>query len=318
MQVVVFVVSFLVALALGMVMIPFLRRMGVGQTVRNDGPSTHLKKTGTPTMGGIIIIIPVIIVSLRFSGLFPGTIPLVLATAGFMLTGFLDDLLKTVRKSKDGLTARQKMLALLSVSAAFSIYAAYYSPMKTAIIVPFTGMGSLVTLPVWVFIPFTMFVLVSSTNAVNLTDGVDGLAASVTIVVMVFFAIASMAWDDLSHIMVFSTACAGGCLGFLAFNLHPAKIFMGDTGSLALGGAVAAASVLMGVPWVLLIAGFVYVAEAVSVIIQVAHFKMTGKRLFRMSPLHHHFELSGWKENRIVAVFTGITVLLCIIGLILL
>jgi phospho-N-acetylmuramoyl-pentapeptide-transferase len=314
-QVWVFIISFFVAAAAGFILVPLLRRLKAGQTVRDDGPSTHLKKTGTPTMGGLLIILPIILTVLRFSTVYEQMIYMLFPTAGFGLIGFADDMIKVVKRSKDGLSPRQKMFWLLFVATAFSIYTAYYSPARTDIFVPFTGMKSVVSIPPFIFIPFTIFVMISAANSVNLTDGVDGLAASVTLVVFVFFAVVSMSRANWDFISIFSASAAGGCLGFLAFNIHPARVFMGDTGAFALGGALASSAILLGMPWILAIAGIVYVVEALSDIIQVAHFKATGRRVFRMAPIHHHFELSGWNENKVVIIFTAITVLFCILGL---
>jgi phospho-N-acetylmuramoyl-pentapeptide-transferase len=306
--------AFFMSLIGGLLLIPVLRKFKLGQTVRSDGPATHLKKTGTPTMGGLIFLIPLLILSFCYAGRFPEMLPIVFVTLGFGLIGFIDDFIIISKKRKDGLSASQKMLGLIIISAIFTLYLTYNLEFGTDIILPFLGMDITYKLPVWFFIPFTIFVLISATNAVNMTDGLDGLAAGVTLIVMLFFAVVAMTRSEWEHIKVFSSIIAGGCLGFLAFNIHPAKIFMGDTGSLALGGAVGAVAVMAKMPWILLVVGFIYVIETLSVIIQVVSFKMTGRRIFKMAPLHHHFELSGWKETKVVRVFCLVTVIFCIIG----
>jgi len=313
-QVVALILAFVMALIAGPIMIPILRRLKFGQTVRDDGPATHLKKTGTPTMGGIIFLIPLLVLSIYFAPKYPGILPLAFVTLGFGIIGVIDDFIKVVRKHKDGLSAKQKMLGLIVISVIFTLYMTYNPNLGTEMIIPFMGMDVTVKLPIWFFIPFTVFVLISITNAVNLTDGLDGLAAGITLIVMVFFTIVAMMRSEWEYIKVFSAIVVGGCLGFLAFNTHPAKVFMGDSGALALGGAVGAAAVMARMPWILLVAGLVYVLETLSVIIQVAFFKLTGRRAFKMAPLHHHFELLGWKETRVVWVFWLFTVILCFIG----
>ncbi|NLC67198.1 MAG: phospho-N-acetylmuramoyl-pentapeptide-transferase [Clostridiaceae bacterium] len=313
-QVIAFLITFIMALIMGPIMIPILRRLKFGQTIRDDGPSTHLKKMGIPTMGGLIFLIPIIIASFVYFPQYPEIILLAMVTLGFGAAGFIDDFIKVTKKRKDGLYWDQKMLILVAVSVIFVIYSLNAGYLDTNIIVPFMGIDYSFTMPAWLFIPFSVFVLISITNAVNLTDGLDGLAAGVTLIVTVFFTIVAMMKSDWDFIKVFSAIVSGGCLGFLAFNIHPARVFMGDTGSLALGGAVGAISILMGMPWILLVAGFIYVVEALSVIIQVASFKLRRKRVFKMAPVHHHFELSGWKEQKVVLLFWGVTVISCLIG----
>jgi len=313
-QVVVFIISFLIAVVVGFLAVPVLRRLKFGQTIREDGPRTHLKKQGIPTMGGVIFLAPLSLITLYLASKNTHIVPLLFVTLGFGAVGFLDDYLKIKRKSKDGLMPNQKMLALIVIATVFTVYTVYFSPVKTNMAVPFLGLDHVITLPYWIYIPLIILVLISSTNAVNLTDGIDGLAASVTLVIMVFFTVVAMSAREYEYIMLFSAATAGGCLGFLVFNLHPARVFMGDTGSLALGGAVASISIYLGIPWILLIIGFIYIIETLSVIIQVASFKKTGRRVFKMAPVHHHFELSGWKENHVVLAFVLVTILCCIIG----
>jgi len=314
-QVVAFIASFAIALITGPLIIPMLRKLKFGQTVRDDGPQSHLIKTGTPIMGGVIFMIPLIILTIFFSLRYPQILPLTLVTIGFGAIGFMDDYIKVVKKRKDGLYANQKMLGLIIIATLFAFYLVQFTGIGTSITIPFMNQTTLLDLK-WLFIPFTVFVLIAVTNAVNLTDGVDGLAGGVTLIVMVFFTLVAMTRGEWDYVMIFSALIAGGCLGFLAFNTHPAKVFMGDTGSLALGGAVAASAIVMKMPLIILIVGAIYVIEAISVILQVGSFKLRGKRIFKMAPIHHHFELCGWKETKIVTVFYGVTVLLCILGFI--
>ncbi len=316
-QVIAFIVTFILALIAGPLIIPVLKRLKFGQTVRDDGPATHLKKMGIPTIGGLIFLIPLILVALYYSVDFPEMLPMLLATVGFALIGFIDDFIKVVRKNKDGLNAKQKSLGQLIVGTAFSTYVALSPNLGTEVVIPFKGVDSLVEIPVWIFIPVvTIFIMYYFTNCVNLTDGVDGLAAGVTLIVTVFFAIVAMTRGEWDFVKIFCSITAGGCLGFLTFNIHPAKVIMGDTGSLALGGVVTTAAVIMKMPWILFIAGGIYFIEGISVMLQVASFKLTGKRVFRMAPIHHHFELSGWKETKVVKVFWAATAVFCFIGFI--
>lgn len=313
-QVVAFAVTFLLSLIAGVIIIPMLIRLKFGQTVRDDGPATHLKKMGIPTIGGLIFLIPMILTAFVFMREYPEIFPMMLATIGFAVVGFIDDIIKVVKKNKDGLTAGQKSFGQLIVSAAFAVYVAYTPSLGTGMILPFLGMDAIVEMPEWLFIPFIILIIYFLTNSVNLTDGVDGLCTGVTLIVLVFFTVVAMARPEWDYVKLFCSITAGGCLGFLVFNIYPAKVIMGDTGSLALGGAVCAAAVVMKMPWMLLVAGAIYAVEAFSVIIQVASFKLRGKRVFKMAPLHHHFELSGWKETKVVRVFWLITIILCFIG----
>jgi len=313
-QVIAFTITFILALLMGPILIPVLKKLRFGQTVRGDGPATHLKKTGIPTMGGFIFLIPLILMTVFYGGRYPEMFALTLATLGFGSVGFVDDFIKVIRKRKDGLNWKQKTLGLLLVATAFTIYTVYFSGLGTDIIYPFSGVDSTFALPTWLFIPFTIVLLYFATNSVNLTDGVDGLAAGITLIIMVFFTIVAMTRGEWDYIKIFSSIIAGGCLGFLAFNMHPAKVFMGDTGSLALGGAVGAIIVMTKMPWILFVAGVIYVIESLSVIIQVVSFKTRGKRVFKMAPIHHHFELSGWKETKVVTVFWIVTIVCCFIG----
>jgi len=310
-QVVAFIITFVITLFLGPMLIPVLTRFKFGQTVRDDGPATHLKKMGTPTIGGLIFLIPVLIVSAFYAGAYPKLIPIALVTFGFGLIGFIDDFIKIKKRRQDGLYPKQKTVGLLLVAAIFTVYVAYFTDLGVDVSIPFVGTIN----EVWFFIPFTMFYLYCTTNSVNITDGLDGLCSGITLIVMVFFTILSMMNPEWKHTMVFSAILAGGCLGFLTFNIHPAKVFMGDTGSLALGGAVGAMAIMMKIPFLIFLFGIIYVVEMLSVGIQVISFKTTGKRVFKMAPIHHHFELKGWKETKVVYVFWTVTAVFCIIAL---
>jgi phospho-N-acetylmuramoyl-pentapeptide-transferase len=313
-QIIFFVASFALALLSGAVLLPLLRRLKFGQTIRDDGPETHLIKQGIPTMGGFIFLIPLALIGGFFALKDRNLAALILTTLGFGLVGFLDDFLKIKRKSKDGLKPKQKMIGLLLVSACFTAYVVTMTEVWEKTVIPFIGLDNPITVPVFLFIPFCLFILLSYTNAVNLTDGVDGLAGSITMIVLVFFTVVAMLNSEWNYIKLFCSILAGGCLGFLAYNLHPAKVIMGDVGSLALGGAVASVSIMLQMPFILVIAGMVYFIENLSVILQVAYYKRTGKRIFRMAPIHHHFELSGWKETKVVIVFLIATVIFCAIA----
>jgi len=315
-HVLMFMVSFFMTLILGPLLIPLLTRLKFGQTVRDDGPKSHIKKTGTPTMGGFLFLIPVVLLSVFYSTIDIRILPVALVTIGFGLIGFIDDFIKVVKKRKDGLYWNQKLIGLLIIAVTFSFYVSK-SQIGTDIIIPLFGMDMTLDLGV-LFIPFTILLLTYATNAVNITDGLDGLCAGITLIVTVFFSIVAMTRNEWDYVKIFCSIVAGGCLGFLAYNAHPARIFMGDTGSLALGGAVGAVAVVMKMPVILFVAGGIYLIEVLSVIIQVVSFKMTGKRVFKMAPIHHHFELLGWKEVRVVYVFWAVTVLLCIASLLML
>jgi len=312
-HVLMFIVSFFLTLAMGPVFIPFLTKLKFGQTVRDDGPQSHLKKTGTPTMGGFIFLVPMIVLSIFYARYDKQILAVALVTVGFGLVGFIDDFIKVVKKRKDGLYWNQKMLGLLLVAVVFSFYVSR-SGIGTDIIIPLLGMEKTIDLA-WFFIPFTVLVLIASTNAVNITDGLDGLCAGITLIVTLFFSVVAMTRSEWEYIKIFSSILSGGCLAFLAYNAHPAKVFMGDMGSLALGGAVGAISIVMKLPLILFVVGAIYVIEALSVIIQVTSFKLTGKRVFKMAPIHHHFELSGWKEVKVVYVFWTVTLILSIVSL---
>ncbi|MBU3142274.1 phospho-N-acetylmuramoyl-pentapeptide-transferase [Clostridium sp. CF012] len=302
-------IAFFLSILQGPLLIPMLHKLKFGQNIREEGPRSHLKKAGTPTMGGIIFMTSTIITMLIIVRHTNDEAMIALyCFIAFGLIGLIDDVLKIKRKKNEGLTSKQKMLLLLIVGGVVG----YYSSIKigTDIMIPFFNKS--VDLGYW-YVPFIIIYFAATTNSVNLTDGLDGLATSVTIVVMTFFALVSNMMFH-STLAIFCAALAGALLGFLKFNSYKAQIFMGDMGSLALGGAVAAVGMILKVPLLVIIVGGIYVLEAISVIIQVLVFKSTGKRVFKMSPIHHHFELSGWRETKIVAVFSIVTVILCIVG----
>ena len=297
-------------------LIPFLIRLKVGQTERKEGVQAHLKKAGTPTMGGIAILVSVLVTTLVFAPRYPRILPVLVLTLGFGIIGFIDDYLKVVLKRSDGLLPRQKMAGQIIVTLVFLIYAWLRDPACLDWRIPFTQGFTLTGFGFRIFASIVAFVVIIGTvNGVNFTDGLDGLAASVTSVVAVFFGCAS--YLTAGGIEPVCAAVVGALLGFLLFNVHPAKVFMGDTGSLAMGGFVAGAAYALQMPVFIAIVGLIYLVEVISVMIQVTYFKKTGgKRFFRMAPIHHHFELGGWSETRIVAVFTIITILLCLAALI--
>ncbi len=303
-------ISFGIATVLGPVVIPFLRRLKVGQTEREELES-HQIKTGTPTMGGLIILAAVIITSVIFIPRYPKIIPILFLTVGFGAIGFLDDYLKVVLRRSDGLLAWQKMLLQIVVTTIFAVYLVRCTDVSLTMLVPFSG-GKYLDLG-WMAIPLMYFAVIGTVNGVNFTDGLDGLASSVTVLVAVFFTVVAVGTN--SGIEPITCAVVGALLGFLLFNVYPASVFMGDTGSLALGGFVAATAYMLQMPLFILIVGLIYLVEVLSVILQVTYFKLThGKRIFKMAPIHHHFELSGWSETRVVAVFSIITALLCLVA----
>ena len=292
-------------------MIPFLRKLKVGQTERKELES-HQKKMGTPTMGGIIILAAVVVTSLIYIKDYPKIVPILFLTVGFGIIGFLDDYLKVVLRRSDGLLAWQKMILQIVVTAVFAVYMIKVSGVSLEMLIPFSG-GKYLDLG-WVAVPLLFFAVIGTVNGVNFTDGLDGLASSVTVMVATFFSVVAVGTQ--SGIEPITCAVVGALLGFLLFNVYPASIFMGDTGSLALGGFVAGTAYMLQMPLFILIVGFIYLIEVLSVIIQVTYFKKTGgKRIFRMAPIHHHFELGGWSETKVVAVFSITTAILCMIAL---
>ena len=304
-------IGFLIVVILGPIFIPMLARFKFGQTVRDEGPQSHLAKNGTPTMGGVMMIVAILITGLTRAKISQGLIVGLICIVGFGFVGFLDDFIKIKMKRSLGLKAYQKII----LQFALALYIAYYqysaSPSATQLVIPFTN--HIINLGIW-YIPFMMIFIIGTVNAVNLTDGLDGLASGVTLIVSCFFVLFAVSISN-SDVAILAAATAGACLGFLGFNAYPAKVFMGDTGSMALGGAVVAFATLTNSPLLIVIVGFIYLAEALSVMIQVTYFKLTnGKRIFKMAPLHHHFEQCGWPETRVVFVFWIVTVVLCWIG----
>lgn len=304
--------AFLITAVSGPFVIPFLRRLRCGQTVRDDGPSTHLKKSGTPTMGGILIVISVVVTSLPFLDEYPKVAPILFLTMGFGFVGFLDDYIKVVCRSPEGLKPWQKMLGQIAVTGIFVYYILMYTDSSLAMKIPFLP-GEYIDFGVW-NLPILFIVVLGTVNGTNFTDGLDGLAGSVTLIVAVFFTVVAIGTE--SGIEPITCAVAGALMGFLLFNVHPAAVFMGDTGSLALGGFVAASAYMLQMPLFIAIVGIVYLMEVASVMLQVSYYKISGgKRILKMAPLHHHFELCGWSETRIVAVFSILTAIMCLIGL---
>ena len=304
-------ISFVISAAAGPKIIGILRRLKAGQTVRDDGPQTHLKKNGTPTMGGIFLL-GVVVTCLFYVKDYPKIIPVLFMTVGFGIVGFLDDYIKVVLKRSEGLTPGQKMAGQLVVTAVFAYYMVKYSEAGLTMLVPFCP-GLTIDLG-WLSIPLLFFVVIGTVNGTNFTDGLDGLASSVTVIVAVFFSVVALGTG--TGIAPVTLAVAGGLLGFLLFNVYPASVFMGDTGSLALGGFVASVAYMLNMPLFLLLVGLIYMVEVLSVIIQVTYFKAThGKRFFKMAPIHHHFEKCGWSETRVVTVFSIIEAFCCLIAL---
>lgn len=313
------VIAFIISVILGFVLIPVLRRLKFGQEIREEGPKWHAKKSGTPTMGGLIFIAAIVASTaiIHLAGLFFGIdIPvgsnmvlLFCLSLVYGAIGFIDDYIKVILKRNLGLTAKQKFSLQLLTAIIFVCWAVYGEGVSTVVKIPFTSVQF--NFGIW-YIPFTVLVILATVNSVNLTDGLDGLATCVTCVVALFFMLFTKygAFPN-AVVSLFAAILLGGLLGFLIFNKYPAKVFMGDTGSLFLGGAVCGMAVLTEQPLMLLVVGFVYVMESLSVILQVISYKTTGKRIFKMSPIHHHFEMCGWKETKIVAVFTAVTAVLC-------
>lgn len=304
--------SFVLSLIMGPVVIPILRKLKMGQTEREEGVQSHLKKAGTPTMGGVIILGSVLVTSLFYVKDYPKIIPILFLTLGFGLIGFLDDYLKVVLKRSDGLMPMQKMGLQIVVTAIFAFYLVKVAEIPLTLLIPFTD-GKYLNIG-WLSIPLLFIAVIGTVNGTNFTDGLDGLASSVTVLVATFFTVVAI--GTKSGIEPVTCAVVGALLGFLLFNVYPASVFMGDTGSLALGGFVAATAYMMQMPLFIILVGLIYLVEVASVMIQVTYFKATGgKRFFKMAPIHHHFELCGWSETRVVAVFSIVTALLCLIAL---
>lgn len=319
-QIKILLLSFALSVIVSLIVIPILKKLKVGQSEREEGPKSHLTKKGTPTMGGLILIITTIILSaflyIDYAGDEPEIatrlLPMIFVTIGFGLVGFIDDFKKVVLHNTDGLSPRLKMLGLMVIAIAYVVMLVFNFNNGTDIYIPF--INRYITLPLWIYIPFAVVVILATTNAVNLTDGIDGLATSVTTIILTCLTVISIVWE-VKETTIFGCIIIGAALGFLLFNLHPAQVFMGDTGSLLLGGAIAGIALYLKLPLLLIIIAIIPVIETISVMIQVLVYKKTGKRVFKMTPIHHHFELCGWKENKIVSIFSLVTLIMCMVGI---
>ena len=314
-------ITFAISVICGIITIPILKKLKIGQIERDDGPASHLKKQGTPTMGGIIMIVAIIIATVGACIFFSVTnnqelikrlIPLLIITIAFGMIGFIDDFKKLVLKNTDGLKPKYKMLGLLIIAVIYVLFLVYGFKLGTDTYIPIFKIY--INIPVFLYIPLAVLVILSTTNAINLTDGVDGLASSVSCLIVTCLTVIGIS-NQMYEVSIFGSIVIGATLGFLIFNLHPAKVFMGDTGSLMLGGVISSIALYLKMPLLLVVIAIIPVLEALSDIIQVMYYKKTGKRVFKMAPLHHHFELSGWKENKIVVVFSLITLIACAVGL---
>lgn len=306
------IIAFGVCVVLCPLLIPFLKKLKFGQYIRQDGPESHLKKSGTPTMGGIVIVLSIAITCLFYINDYTEIVPVLFVTIGFGIIGFLDDYIKVVMKRSMGLRAWQKLLGQILVTGIFGFYLVNSVEDYTLMLIPFSD-GKFLDVT-YLFLPMLFIVVLGTVNGSNFTDGLDGLESSVTVLLATFFTVVAIGTN--SGISPITGAVAGSLMAFLLYNVYPAKVFMGDTGSLALGGFVAASAYMLKMPLFILIVGLIYLVEVISVILQVGYFKLTGgKRLFKMAPIHHHFELMGWPETRIVAIFSIITAILCLIGL---
>ncbi len=317
-QIIYLLLSFLFTATIGKIIIPVLKKLKVGQSERAEGPRSHLRKQGTPTMGGIMLIITIIlftilacVINKKIEIIMP-ILAISIASIGFGIIGLIDDFKKVVLKNTDGLSPKLKMLGLLVISVIYTVFLTEYAKIGTEIIIPFINYN--LALPIWIYIPFTIIVMLAATNAVNLTDGVDGLAGSVSAIILTAITIIALKTGNIG-ISLLGSILVGSCFGFLIYNFHKAKVMMGDTGSLLLGGAISSMMIYLKNPLLLIILAIIPVIETLSVILQVLYFRKTGKRLFRMSPLHHHFELSGWRENKVVGVFSLITLIASIISI---
>jgi len=319
-EVQVVLIAFTISVIAALIIIPILRKLKVGQIERTDGPQSHLKKQGTPTMGGVIMAITLLLTTsllyifIRSSEkqVILKMLPLLFVTLGFGVIGFVDDFKKLVLKNTKGLKPLYKMIGLFIVAVVYTLYLVYGLDNGTQTYIPIVK--QYINLPIWMYIPFAFFVLLGTTNAINLTDGVDGLASSVTTIIITALVVIGIKYG-IPEISGIGCILVGACLGFLLFNLYPAKVMMGDTGSLLLGGAIAGMALYLKMPIILIIIALIPIIETVSVILQVAYYKKTGNRIFKMAPLHHHFELSGWNENKVVSIFSVITLALCIIAI---
>ena len=305
-------VSFFATIILGLIVVPILKKKKIGQVVREDGPQSHLQKNGTPIMGGIIIILVLTAILAFFVKDNPVLVLPIISIVGFGLIGFFDDFKKLILQDPEGLSPKKKMIGLFLVTAIIIALYLFVYNLGTTTIIPVFNQPLALSLPI--FIIFIAFILLGTTNAVNLTDGLDGLATGVVAIIMTFFTLIALKQQNMSMV-IFCASTVGSCIGFLLFNMHPAKVFLGDTGSLALGGAVAIAAIILKMPLYLAIVAFVCIVDTISVILQVVYFKMTkGKRLFKMAPFHHHLELSGYKETTVVVIFWIITIICCTIA----
>lgn len=319
-QIILLIGTFIISVIIALITIPILKKLKVGQIEREEGPRSHLSKQGTPTMGGVIILLSIIISAIvafiyysnKDTQILKNMIPLLIIAVGTGLIGFIDDFKKLILKDTKGLKPSYKMLGLLIISVIYIIYIINFTNVNTEIFIPFIKTS--ITLRIWIYIPFTIFVILATTNAVNLTDGVDGLGGSVSVIIIATLTVIGTIVKS-QEIVMFGSIICGAILGFLIFNIHPAKVFMGDTGSLMLGGIIAAMAIYLKTPLVLLIIALIPILETLSVMMQVVYYKKTGKRIFKMAPLHHHFELSGWSENKVVSIFSIVTVILCVIGI---
>ena len=314
-------ITFAISVICGIITIPILKKLKIGQIERDDGPASHLKKQGTPTMGGIIMIVAIIIATVGACLFFSVTnnqelikrlIPLLIITIAFGMIGFIDDFKKLVLKNTDGLKPKYKMLGLLIIAVIYVLFLVYGFNLGTDTYIPIFKIY--INIPIVLYIPLAVIVILATTNAINLTDGVDGLASSVSCLIVTCLTVIGIS-NQMYEVSIFGSIVIGATLGFLIFNLHPAKVFMGDTGSLMLGGVISSIALYLKMPLLLVLIAIIPVLEALSDIIQVMYYKKTGKRVFKMAPLHHHFELSGWKENKIVVVFSLITLIACAVGL---
>ena len=311
-EIIILGVSFLITIVLSIIIIPILRRLKVGQIERNDGPTSHLQKQGTPTMGGIIIAITIILIGIIVALKVKTVIPLILVSLGFGLVGCVDDRTKLKYQNTKGISPTTKMLGLLIISVIYALFLANNDNIGTETLIPILNIY--IKIPILIYMPFAICVMLATTNAINLTDGIDGLSSSVSMIIISCLTVIGILKGE-TEVALFGSIVSGACLGFLLFNLHPAKVFMGDTGSLLLGGVIVSMALYLKMPLLLLIIAIIPVLETLSVIIQVTYFRKTGKRVFKMAPIHHHFELNGWKESTVVSVFSLITLVACIIGI---
>ena len=313
--------SFISTIVASLIIIPILKKVKIGQIERTEGPQSHLKKQGTPTMGGVTFIFVIIICTIGYyfymrlnnSNKFIKNIFIILfLSVGFGVVGFIDDFKKLVLKNTKGLKPSYKMIGLFIIAALFTVFIIRFSRFGTNIIIPIIKKE--IELPILIYIPFAIFVMLGTTNAVNLTDGIDGLASSVCAIIIACLTVIAIL-NSVQEIVILGIIVIGSLLGFLMFNLHPAQVFMGDTGSLFLGGLISAIALYLKVPLILIIIAIIPIIETLSVMIQVSYYKKTGNRIFKMAPIHHHFELSGWNENKVVRVFAVVTLIACIIGI---